>query len=99
MVFPPFLTSDLTPALTFLTLSGMSKRVALGPAIRAIRTAKGLPGGKFAVDCLMSHAHLCNIEAGRREPTPEGLARIAQALDVPLDAISIDIADHIRSAA
>jgi transcriptional regulator with XRE-family HTH domain len=77
----------------------MSKRVALGPAIKAIRTAKGIAGGKFATDCLMSHAHLCNIEADRREPTPEALARIAQALDVSLDAISLDISDYIRSAA
>lgn len=66
----------------------MSKRVALGPAIKAIRTAKGIPGGKFATDCLMSHAHLCNVEAGRRPPSLEHIQRIASVLDVPLDAIS-----------
>lgn len=71
----------------------MSNRVALGPAIKAIRTAKGIAGGKFAVDCLMSHAHLCNIEKGVRYPTQESLERIAHALGVSLDAISINL-DH-----
>lgn len=69
----------------------MSKRVALGPAIKAIRTAKGIPGGKFATDCLMSHAHLCNVEANRRPASAEHLARIAQVLDVPLEAISYTV--------
>ena len=70
----------------------MSKRVALGPAIKAIRTAKGLPGGKFATACLISHAHLCNIERGFRHPSAEHLERIAKELDVPLDAISYEAA-------
>lgn len=69
----------------------MSKRVALGPAIKAIRTAKGLPGGKFATACLMSHAHLCNIESGARQPSAEHLERIAAELDVPLKAISYEM--------
>lgn len=69
----------------------MSKRVALGPAIKAIRVAKGIPGGKFATDCLMSHAHLCNIERNFRRPSAEHLERIAAALDVPLDAISYEV--------
>lgn len=68
----------------------MSKRVALGPAIKAIRTAKGLPGGKFATACLMSHAHLCNIEKGHRQPSAVHLERIAKELDVSLDAISYE---------
>lgn len=78
----------------------MSNRVALGPAIKAIRTAKGIAGGKFAVDCLMSHAHLSNIEAGRRPATADALERIARALGEPLDAISIDVSVYLnRSAA
>lgn len=66
----------------------MCKRVALGPAIKAIRTAKGMPGGKFATACLISHAHLCNIESGARQPSTEHLEAIARELDVSLDAIS-----------
>lgn len=66
----------------------MSKRVALGPAIKAIRTAKGMPGGKFATACLISHAHLCNIESGKRQPSDEHLTAIASVLEVSPDAIS-----------
>lgn len=75
----------------------MSKRVALGPAIKAIRTARSLPGGKFATACLMSHAHLCNIESGARQPSAAHLERIAAELDVPLSAISYTC-DHQAAA-
>lgn len=71
----------------------MSKRLALGPAIRAIREAKAethpeYAGSRFAIQVGMSHAYLCNIEASRKQPPPEVLARIAAGLNVPLDAIS-----------
>jgi transcriptional regulator with XRE-family HTH domain len=36
----------------------------------------------------MSHAHLCNIEAGRKQPPEEVIHRIAAHLGVPVDAIS-----------
>lgn len=73
----------------------MSKRILLPGAIRAIREAKAEHNpayklGKFAVACLMSPGHLCNIEAGRRHLTvPEDVIhRIAAHLGVPVDAIS-----------
>lgn len=71
----------------------MRKRVALGAAIRAIREAKSqtnptYKGSAFAIACLMSHAHLCNIEAGRKNPPEEVIHRIAAHLGVPVDAIS-----------
>lgn len=71
----------------------MSKRVALGAAIKAIREAKAASdesfrGSAFASKCLMSHAHLCNIEAGRKFPPEEVIHRIAAHLGVPVDAIS-----------
>lgn len=66
----------------------MSKRVFLRKAAKAIREAKNLPGSQVATACLMSHAHYINIEAGRRQPTQEGLERIAAALGVEVDAIS-----------
>lgn len=78
----------------------MSKRFALGAAIKAIREAKGMPGANVANACLMSHSHLLNIEAGRRRPTPESLMRIAVALGVPLDAISVELPEtNTRKAA
>lgn len=74
----------------------MSKRIALGLAIRAIREAKResrpeYAGSQFAIACGMSHSHLCNLEAGRKQPTPDVLARIALLLGVPIDAISYPV--------
>lgn len=74
-------------------LSHMSKRVALGAAIKAIRTSRAerdpsFRGSTFAIKCLMSHAHLCNIEAGRKQPPEDVIHRIAAHLGVGVDAIS-----------
>lgn len=74
----------------------MSKPVAVGPAIKAIREAKAqtdprFRGSVFAITCLMSHAHLCNIEAGRKFPPAEVLYRIAAHLGVPINAISYEL--------
>lgn len=80
----------------------MSKRVALPGAIKAIREAKagyvaanrsytGNPEfgtSRFATKCLLSPAHLCNIEAGRKPASEEIIHRIAAHLGVPVDAIS-----------
>lgn len=77
----------------------MRKRIALPLAIKAIREAKGLSGSTVATACLMSHAHLCNIESGHRKPTDEALDKIAAALGVPTDAISIEVSAVFEVAA
>lgn len=77
----------------------MRKRIALPLAIKAIREAKGLSGSAVATACLMSHAHLCNIESGHRKPTDEALENIADALGVSVDAISIDVSAVLGVAA
>lgn len=71
----------------------MSKRVILPGALKAIRDLKAASdpvfrGGTFGPKCLMSHAHLCNIEAGRKNPPEDVIHRIAAHLGVPVDAIS-----------
>lgn len=71
----------------------MSKRQILGSAVKAIRSTKAATdqqyrGSQFAVKCLMSHAHLCNIEAGRKQPPEDVIHRIAAHLGVPVEAIS-----------
>lgn len=80
----------------------MSKRVALPAAIKAIREAKAGWDAKtrtysgdpsfgvsvFATTCLMSPAHLCNIEKGTKRATEDVIERIAAALGVTPDAIS-----------
>lgn len=71
----------------------MSKRLILGGAVKAIRSAKAANdpqyrGSQFAIKCLMSHAHLCNIEAGRKQPPEDVIHRIAAHLGVEVGAIS-----------
>lgn len=71
----------------------MSKRLVLGAAVKAIREAKAktdpdFRGSSFATTCLMSHAHLCNIEAGRKQPSEDVTHRLAAHLGVPIGAIS-----------
>lgn len=62
-----------------------------GPAIRAIREAKGWRLSKFAIACGISHSHMSNIEAGRKDrASAETARRIADVLGVPLAAISSD---------
>lgn len=74
----------------------MSKRVALGAAIKAIRSSRAerdpaFRGSRFATTCLMSHAHLCNIEAGRKQPPEHVIHRIAAHLGVDVAAISYEV--------
>lgn len=71
----------------------MSKRIVLGGAVKAIREAKAERDerfrlGHFAATCLLSSAHLCNVEAGRKAPSEDVIHRIAAHLGVPVDAIS-----------
>lgn len=89
----------------------MSKRVALPGAIKAIREAKAgwdadaricrtdpsCGTGQFATKCLMSAAHLCNIEAGRKAVTEEVLHRIAAHLGVSVDAISYEAPSEVAA--
>lgn len=80
----------------------MRKRIALPGAIKAIREAKAqndpsFRGSHFAIACGMSHAHLCNIEADRKQPSEETTARIAAHLGVPLDAISYVIETEVAA--
>jgi len=90
----------------------MSKRVALPGAIKAIREAKAgkydpstksytidpsYGAGQFATAVLISTAHLVNMEAGRKSITEDVLERIAQRLDVSLDAISYIASEEAAS--
>lgn len=68
----------------------MTKRVALGKAIKAIRLAQEQQAARFAVACQISDSHLHNIESGLRRPSPEHLEAIAHQLGVDLDAISYE---------
>lgn len=89
----------------------MSKRVALGMAIKAIREARARQAaaegfdpedfrlGRFAIKAQMTPGHLCNIEAGRKYPPEEVIHRIAALLGVPVDAISYVIEMPLEAVA
>lgn len=71
----------------------MRNRRINGVALRTIRELKAasdpaFKGSRFATACLMSHAHLINIEKGRKFPNDEVIERIALHLGVSPDAIS-----------
>lgn len=77
-------------------VADMSKRVVLPGAVRAIREAKAVSDpsyriSHFAPRVLMSTGHLCNIEAGRKQPPEDVIHRIAAHLGVPVTAISYEI--------
>lgn len=59
----------------------------LGATIHALRQAHGIRPSDFAIRIGMSHAHLSNIEAGRKRPTPSTIHAIADALGVPVMAL------------
>lgn len=66
----------------------MHRRLAHGPAIKAIREALGIKHGVFAVDCDISPGYLTNIEKGVKQPSPAVIASIAKRLGVNVDAIT-----------
>lgn len=59
-----------------------------GAAVRALREAHGWRVSKFATAARISSSYLSNIEAGRKQASPEVLRRIADTLGIPLAAIT-----------
>lgn len=76
----------------------MTYRKTNGPAVRALREALGIKHGKFAVDCLISPGYLSNVEAGRKQPSPEVARRLATRLGVELDAITYPVTVDAEAA-
>lgn len=64
------------------------KLTANGAAIRTIRQLKGWNLRQFAALVQISESHLGNVENGRRDLPPAKLLRVAEALGVPVGAIS-----------
>lgn len=57
-------------------------------SLKAIRTRSGFGVSKLAQAAQITPSYLSNLEAGRRtNASPEIVARIARALDVPVMAI------------
>lgn len=83
------------------SLAVMSKRLAQGPAIRAIRERSGLSVSAFAPKVGVTQGYMSNVELGHKTPTVEFLSRVARELGVPLDAVSYLVPDcnHSEAAA
>jgi len=54
----------------------------LGPAIRRVRRERGLTQEELATEVGASMAHLSRLESGARQPSLDGLLRVAAALGV-----------------
>ena len=65
-----------------------SPRDLNGTAVKALREAFGISQGDLAERCGIASSYLCNLERGRRQPSPMVARRIAGALGVPLDAVT-----------
>lgn len=76
----------------------MAHREANGAAIRMARELLGEAHGKFATKVGISPGYLSNIEAGKKQPSPEVLGRIRDALGVPHNAITSPVRDLAGAA-
>jgi transcriptional regulator with XRE-family HTH domain len=63
----------------------------IGPAVRAIREARGITNEQFARDVGISHTHLSKIELTNRQPSAVIIVAIANRLALPVDAITVDL--------
>ncbi len=64
-----------------------TKTVPIGQRIRQAREAKGLTQAQV-VEGVYTHAYLCLVETGKRDPTPKMLAVIAPRLGLSLEEIT-----------
>jgi transcriptional regulator with XRE-family HTH domain len=74
---------------------------AIATNLRALRAARGLSLGELAAASGTGKATLSRIEAGQANPTVETLFALADALGVPLGALTADPAaavEHVRAA-
>jgi transcriptional regulator with XRE-family HTH domain len=72
----------------------MATRKTHGPAIRAMRELIGLQQAALAAAVGVEPPTLSNIEAGRKNGSPQVVARIAARLGVTLDAITVPDGDE-----
>ena len=75
--------------------AGMKKYPEFGPVLRRLRFARGLSQEALAERAGMaSHAHLCRLESGRKQPTVEMLFRLADALEIPASTIIAEMEER-----
>ncbi len=62
-----------------------------GSAIRVMREALGIKQIALAARVGIGRSHMCEIELGSQQPAIATAQRIAEALGVPLDAITYPV--------
>jgi transcriptional regulator with XRE-family HTH domain len=62
-----------------------------GASIRAIRDPLGIPQHELAARAGISRSHMNKIEQGVEQPSPATVRKIADALGVPLEAITYPV--------
>ena len=67
-----------------LTSDEMRSRYLRPGFLRGARKGRGLTQGELAEKVGIAQGHLSDIEAGRRNGSPETMERIARALEVPI---------------
>jgi len=70
-------------------------RRLLGEVLRAHRVEQGRTLRQLSADARVSLGFLSEIERGRKEASSELLAAICGALDVPLSAVLLGVADAV----
>lgn len=61
----------------------------LGEAIKGQRKLRGLPIRELARQSATDGGHICNIESGKKIPSPDMLKRICEALDLEVDMFDV----------
>lgn len=59
-------------------------------ALRALRERSGYTVSAFATASGIDRSHLSNIEAGRRQASPDAIRKMAETLKVPVTALIVD---------
>lgn len=73
--------------------------MTFGMFLRSMREADEIGLSEFASKLGLSRANLCDLEKGRKIPSPERAARIAKYLGIPeVVLIQLAIQDTLRSA-
>ena len=73
-------------------------RLSFGRLLKALRDSEGMTLAEFAKKLDISIQNLCDLEKGRRIPSPLRTARIARKLGYPVDSlIELSIRDSLEN--
>jgi len=74
-------------------------KMTLGMFLVAFREADELSQAEFAKKLVLSRANLCDIEKGRKVPSPERAAKIAKKLGVPEKVlVQLSLQDMLKAS-